>query len=310
MAKGSGGRSRGRERGRSQRNDRDERRPGQRNDRDERRPGQRNDRDERRPGQRNDRDGQSLERPRYPDQLEGRNLVLVALQSSKRVREIWVDERAKDCPKLRAIRQLSTETGSTWRTVPRDSLDEVSRAAVHNGVIGFAEPLPATSLAAVLNAVADADRHPCILLLDQVQYEQNLGAVLRSAACSGVDVVVIPTRRGASLSANAQRVAMGAAEQVPVVRESMMSAMATLRRRGIRVLAAEAGGTKPYYEADLCGPIALVMGGEDHGIGAKVLERCDEVIAIPLHGDLVTSLNVSVATGILLFERLRQQSCG
>ena len=251
-----------------------------------------------------------VERPGYPDQLEGRNLVLVALQHSRRVREVWVDEGAKPCDKLRAIKSLSQERGSRWRVVARDQLDKVSRAAVHNGVIGFAELLPSRTLAEVLDEVESAGRDPFVLLLDQVQYEQNLGAVLRSAACSGVDVVVIPTRRGASLSANAQRVAMGAAEQVPVVRESMMSAMATLRRRGIRVFAAEAEGSKPYYQADLCGSLALVMGGEDHGVGAKVKERCDELIGIPLSGELVTSLNVSVATGIILFERIRQQDQG
>ncbi len=260
--------------------------------------------------QRGGRRDPQVSRPNYPDQLEGRNLVLVALQNSKRVREIWVDEGARPCPKLLSIKELSKERGATWRTVPREQLDAVSRAAVHNGIIGFAEPLPAHTLSEILDRVAEAGRHPFVLLLDQVQYEQNLGAVLRSAACSGVDVVVVPTRRGASLSANAQRVAMGAAEQVPVVRESMMSAMAVLRRRGIRVLAAEAEGSKPYFEADLCGPLALVMGGEDHGVGSKVKERCDELIGIPLHGDIVTSLNVSVATGILLFERIRQQTQG
>ncbi len=236
--------------------------------------------------------------------------MLVALQHSRRVREIWVDERARDCPKLSLIKKLSHERGSRWRTVPREQLDAVSRAAVHNGVIGFAELLPSRTLTEVLDEVESAGRQPFVLMLDQVQYEQNLGAVLRSAACSGVDVVVIPTRRGASLSANAQRVAMGAAEQVPVVRESMMSAMAVLRRRGIRVIAAEAEGSKAYYEVDLCGALALVMGGEDHGVGAKVKERCDELVGIPLYGDVVTSLNVSVATGIILFERIRQEARG
>jgi len=251
-----------------------------------------------------------LERPTYPDQLEGRNLVLTALEHSRRVREVWVDERARPCPKLEQIKKLSERGGTTWRTVARDALEAVSRAAVHNGVIGFAEPLPSRTLHAVLDEVDAQGRQPFVLLLDQVQYEQNLGAVLRSAACSGVDVVVTPTRRGASLSANAQRVAMGAAEQVPVVREGMMSALATLRRRGIRVVAAEAEAGQPYFEVDLTGPLALVMGGEDHGVGAKICERADQLVNIPIRGDVVTSLNVSVATGVLLFERVRQQQSG
>jgi 23S rRNA (guanosine2251-2'-O)-methyltransferase len=251
-----------------------------------------------------------VERPSYPDQLEGRNLVLAALQHSGRVREFWIDEGARSCPKLERIRALGKERGSRCKTVPRAHLEAVSRTAVHNGVIAFAEPLPAHSLHEILEAVDARGGTPFVLILDQVQYEQNLGAVLRSAACSGVDVVVVPTRRGAPLSANAQRVAMGAAEQVPVVREGMMSALAALRRRGIPIVAAEASAEQAYFEIDLTGPLALVLGGEDHGVGAGIRERCDHLVSIPIRSELVTSLNVSVAAGILLFERVRQQQIG
>ncbi len=249
----------------------------------------------------------TLQRPEHPDQLEGRNLVLTAVQHSGRVRVIWIDSGARACPKLSRIEKLSAERGCQLQRVPREELDAVSRAAVHNGVIGFAEPLPSFTLNEILKKLDADGTEPFVLLLDEVQYEQNLGAVLRSAACSGVDVVVTPTRRGAPLSANVQRIAMGAAEQVPVVRESMLSAMAALRRRGIRVIAAEAGASEPYFEVDLTGPVALVVGGEDHGVGAKIRERCDQLVTIPIRDEVVTSLNVSVATGILLFERVRQQ---
>ncbi|MBJ94346.1 MAG: 23S rRNA (guanosine(2251)-2'-O)-methyltransferase RlmB [Rickettsiales bacterium] len=245
---------------------------------------------------------------RYPDQLEGRNLVLASLRRSRRVREIWLDEGARPCPKLQAIESLSQEYGTTLKKLPREQLDEVSMTAVHNGIIGFAEALPKQTLTEVLDRLDKEQREPFLLILDQVQYEQNLGAVLRSAACAGVDAIVVPTRRGAPLSATAQRIAMGAAEQVPVVRESMTSVLAQLRRRAIRVLAAEASGNRPYFEANLCGAIALVMGGEDRGVSAKLKEGCEELLSIPIQGEVVTSLNVSVATGILLFERLRQQT--
>jgi len=229
------------------------------------------------------------------------------LQHSGRVREVWIDEGARSCAKLERIQALGKERGTRCKTVPRSQLEAVSQAAVHNGIIAFAEPLPSRSLHEILQAVDARGGTPFVLILDQVQYEQNLGAVLRSAACSGVDVVVTPTRRGAPLSANAQRVAMGAAEQVPVVREGMMSALAALRRRGIPIVAAEAEAEQAYFEIDLTGPLALVLGGEDHGVGAGIRERCDHLVSIPIRSELVTSLNVSVAAGILLFERVRQQ---
>jgi len=247
------------------------------------------------------------ERPPHPDQLEGRNLVLSALQASGRVRVIWVDQGARRNAKIDAIRKLAQERGCSWVEVPRAVLDDVSRADVHNGMIGFAEPLPSRTLKGVLDGLEKRGEEPFVLVLDQVQYEQNLGAILRTAACAGVHAVVIPPRRGASLTPTVQRVAMGGAEQVPVVRESPLSALASLRRRGIKVVGAEAGSDQAHDREDLSGPLALVLGGEDRGLGPRVRERCDAVVSIPMIGDeVVGSLNVSVATGVLLFERVRQ----
>ncbi len=192
-------------------------------------------------------------------------------------------------------------------SVGRDALDAISRAHVHNGVIGFAEPLPTPSLKQVLTRVAEQGRDPFLLLLNEVQYEQNLGAILRSAAYAGVDCIVTPTRRGASLSPTVQRVAMGGAEEVPVVREGMMSALATLRRAAVRIVGTDADAAQVHTEADLTGPLAIVMGGEDRGLSSAVSERCDGVVRIPMRpSQAVTSLNVSVSTALLLYERVRQ----
>ena len=245
-------------------------------------------------------------RPEAPDQLEGRNLVQAALENSSRVREIWIDGRAKVDSKIEAIRTLARERGVPMHSVGRDALDAISRAHVHNGVIGFAEPLPTPSLKQVLTRVAEQGRDPFLLLLNEVQYEQNLGAILRSAAYAGVDCIVTPTRRGASLSPTVQRVAMGGAEEVPIVRQGLMAALAQLRRDGVRVVGAEADGEALYSDVDFSGPIALVLGGEDRGLGPKVRERCDQVVRIPRpRSGVVSSLNVSVAAGLLLFERVR-----
>ena len=234
-------------------------------------------------------------------------MVLAALEASARVREIWIDERAKPDPKLDTIRRLSQERKVPIRAVPRADLDAVSQAAVHNGLIGFAHPLPSPSLKEVLDRVEADGREPFIVLLDQVQYEQNLGAVLRSAAAAGADAVVVPTRRGASMSPTVQRVAMGGAEVVPLVRESMTSATASLKRRGIQIIGAEADGECLLWDADFTGPLAIALGGEDRGLGLKVRERCAQVVAVPIDtSGPVTSLNVSVTAGLLFFERLRQ----
>jgi 23S rRNA (guanosine2251-2'-O)-methyltransferase len=174
-------------------------------------------------------------------------------------------------------------------------------------VVGFAEPLPSPSLKTLLDRCDAAGRDPFLVVLDQVQYAQNLGAILRTAALAGVDAVVLPTRRGAPLSPAVQRVAMGGAEQVPVVREGFGSVFKALGKRGILVVGAEADGTAAPWEVDLTGPVAIVMGGEDRGLGHTARQACDHVVAIPLpSNELVNSLNVSVAAGLLIFERVRQ----
>lgn len=234
--------------------------------------------------------------------------MLAGLEASNRVRQIWLDRRAKPEPKLERIVALAREQKIEVVAVDRGELDAVSRADVHNGVIAFATPLQQPSLKEVLDRIDAEGREPFLVLLDQVQYEQNLGAILRTAAAAGVDAVVVPTRRGAGMSSTVQRVAMGGAEVVPLVRESMTSASATLLRRGIPIIGAEANGDCPYWEADFTGAVAIALGGEDRGLGQKVRERCHQVVSIPIDPDgPVTSLNVSVAAGILLFERARRR---
>lgn len=248
----------------------------------------------------------SRKRPPWPDQLEGRNVVLLALEASDRVKEVWIDERARPERKIDTIHEWAKRRSVPVVTVPRSVLDEHGDGDVHNGVIAFAEPLSAPSLQTLLDQLERAGVDPFLLLLDEVQYEQNLGAVLRSAACAGVHAVVVPTRRGAPLSPVVQRIAMGGAEEVPVIREGLLSAAATLRRAGVRMIGAEADGELAAWDADWTGPLAIVLGGEDHGLGQTLRARCDTVVRLPLaDGTRVSSLNVSVTAGVLLFQRVR-----
>ncbi len=238
-------------------------------------------------------------------------MVLCALRASKRVRVVWVDEAAKPCPKLAEARRIAEDRQLPWERIPRAELDTVAENRIHNGIIGFAEPLPSWSLEEILEQSDSAGRDPFVVLLNQVQYEQNLGAILRTAACAGVDALVLPTRRGARLSPTVQRIAMGGAEEVPVVHEGMMSALANLRRRGVRIYGAEAAGENLYTGADFSGPLALVLGGEDRGLSEAIRSRCDRILALPLaEGSDVGSLNVSVAAGLMIFERVRALNSG
>lgn len=237
--------------------------------------------------------------------LEGRNPVLECLsRERRRVYRIWMDRGAKPEPRIERIMRLASEQGVPVEITDRRRLDKLADGRVHNGVIAEVEPLASWSAAALVDPDRLGGQDPFLLVTDGLQYEHNLGAVLRSSLGFGVTGVIVPTRRGASISPVVARVSMGAVEAVPVAREGLFSALKVVKRAGIRVVGAEGGG-RPIQDIDLSGPLAVVLGEEGRGLSSKLRERCDELVSIPLAGRL-ESLNVSVAAGILMYEKRRQ----
>jgi 23S rRNA (guanosine2251-2'-O)-methyltransferase len=243
------------------------------------------------------------------DQLEGRNLVIEVLKRRRRrVFKIMLDERSKPNPKIRELLSLAEARGVNLRRVDRRKLDEISMTGVHNGVIAIAEPHPRYTVRERLNMLFEQRIDPFFILADELNYEQNLGAILRSAMGAGVHAVVVPTRRGKGLTPVVQRVAMGGAEEVPVIREGLSSALKILRKEGIRIVGADMDGAA-CWSVPMTGPLALVMGGEHKGLTSTLRNRCDAIASVPLaHG--LDSLNVSVTAGILMFEKVRQETVG
>jgi 23S rRNA (guanosine2251-2'-O)-methyltransferase len=239
------------------------------------------------------------------ERLEGRNPVLEALRAGKRVRALWIDGAARSEAKLNEILHNAQRRGLEVQRIDRKQLDLLCKGGVHNGVVAAARQLPQLSVSRVLERADKHGRDALMVMLDEVHYEQNLGAVLRTSEAAGVDAVVVPVRRAARMSPAVARVAMGAAEYVPIVREGLSSALASVRRAGLRVVGLEADATSSLYELDLTGPLALVFGGEDKGLTDTLRKRCDAVARLPMRGR-INSLNLSVAVGAVLYERLRQ----
>ena len=243
--------------------------------------------------------------PDRGQQLEGRNVVWEALDRGlRKVHRIQLDARAKPDAKIKRILAKAEAEGVPVSRVDRDVLDEVCVSGVHNGIIAWAEPLQGMSVRGRLSELARQGEDPFFVLVDEANYEHNLGAVMRSGLGAGVNAVVIPTRRGAGVTPVVMRVAMGAAEVVPVIREGLSSALATLRRDGVRVVGADMDGA-PHWSIPMTGPLALVIGGEGKGLTDTLRSRCDAIAGIPLSGGL-ESLNLSVTASILMFERARQ----
>jgi len=239
------------------------------------------------------------------ERLEGRNPVMECLvRGKRRVRRIRLDRGAKVDRKIAEILQRAQAAGVPVERVDRATLDKLSEGRVHNGIVADADDLPSPTTAQLLDALFGAGKEPLLVLADEVNYEHNLGAILRSSLGFGVNGLIVPTRRGASVGPVVQRVSMGAAEVVPVVREGLSASLKHIKKAGIRVVGADMGGT-PLGAIRMQGPLALVMGGEGKGLSPTLRKKCDEVVSIPLAGDL-ESLNVSVAAAILLYEKRRQ----
>jgi len=239
------------------------------------------------------------------DQLEGRNPVLECLSRHRReVRRIWLDRGAKADPKIAEILRLAGERAIRVDRVDRRELDKMSKGRVHNGIVAHADPLTGWSTRALLDAIFERGEDPFLVVADGLSYEHNLGAILRTSLGFGVNGLIVPTRRGASVSPVVQRVSMGAVEEVPIVHEGLFSALKHIKKAGIPIVGADMGG-RSLTQARLAGPLALVMGAEGRGLSSKLRERCGTIVSIPLSGSL-ESLNVSVAASVLMYEKRRQ----
>jgi len=224
-----------------------------------------------------------------------------------RVSVLLVLESRSDA-RIAKVLQLAEKANVPVRRVARRELDGLVAGVSHQGVVaetGSAPGLSEKELPAFLEAL---EGPAFLLILDGVQDPHNLGACLRSANAAGVDAVIIPRDRSAPLNATARKVACGAAESLPVLRVTNLArTLRSLHEAGIWVYGATGEAESSLYEADLSGPLALVLGGEGRGLRRLTREHCDELLSIPMAGS-ISSLNVSVAAGIFLFEAGRQRA--
>jgi 23S rRNA (guanosine2251-2'-O)-methyltransferase len=231
--------------------------------------------------------------------------VLLA-RSPARVRRVLLSS-GRDAARHAEIRTLAERAGIQVSAADDSMLDRLAEGGRHQGVVAEITPRagdPETQLEEALEAAGDA---PLLLVLDGVQDPHNLGACLRTADAAGVNAVIAPRDRAAGLTPAVRKVAAGGADTVPFV--SVVNLARTLRElkdRGIWLVGTDGETDKSIYDADLKGPTAIVVGSEGEGMRRLTRECCDQLVAIPMAG-AVESLNVSVATGIVLFEAVRQR---
>jgi 23S rRNA (guanosine2251-2'-O)-methyltransferase len=227
------------------------------------------------------------------------------LRSQGRVRKLLVDSRREDV-RMRELLHLAQQAGIKPERVDAKSLDSRVGNVVHQGVVAEVDPLPPWHEDELVAALI-GQKDPLVLVLDGVQDPHNLGACLRTADACGALAVVVPKDRAASLNPTVRKVAAGAADTTPIATVTNMArSLKLLKEAGLWIVGADMAGDKLAWEADLRGPLALVLGSEGDGLRELTRKTCDFLVRLPQAGS-VESLNVSVACGMLLYETTRQR---
>ncbi len=241
----------------------------------------------------------------------GLNPVLEMLRAGgKQLQQITLSDAARP-DRLKELLDLAKQARIPVHRVPRNAIDRLLPGVTHQGVvarIAAAKYSDADDLLDNLAGEVSAGRPPLVLGLDAVEDPRNLGAILRTAECAGVNGVFIPERRAVGLTGTVAKTAAGALERVRVARViNLVQLIGQLKQRNIWVIGAAAEGTSEYTEWDWTVPSALFLGSEGSGLHRLVRERCDALVRIPVRGQ-IESLNVSVAAGVILYEALRQRT--
>ncbi|MEF9940212.1 MAG: 23S rRNA (guanosine(2251)-2'-O)-methyltransferase RlmB [Clostridium sp.] len=240
--------------------------------------------------------------------IEGRNAVLEAFRAGKTIDKVFILDGCQDGP-VKSITREAKKQDTIINYVTKERLDQISETGKHQGVIAHAAAYTYAEVDDILKIAEEKGEPPFIFLLDGVEDPHNLGAILRTANQAGAHGVIIPKRRAVGLTSTVAKTSAGAINYVPVAKVTNLTAtIEELKTKGLWFVCADMDG-KVMYDMDLKGPIGLVIGGEGEGVSRLVKEKCDMTAAIPMKGD-IDSLNVSVATGILAYEIVRQRMLG
>ncbi len=240
------------------------------------------------------------------NQLEGRNAILEVLKSGRDIEKIMVLKGNTEGTIKRIIAQAK-EKGIVIQEVGRQKLDELSQTKNHQGVIAVVSEHNYVEVEDILAIAKEKNEPPFLILLDGITDPHNLGAVLRSAECAGAHGVIIPKRRSVGLNATVGKTSAGAIEYMPVARvTNLVRTMDYLKKQGIWLACGDMNGLD-YFDSDLSGAIALIIGSEGEGVSRLAKENCDFTVSIPMYGK-ISSLNASVAAGLLMYEVVRQRN--
>ena len=247
-----------------------------------------------------------MEKEEYNDKVEGRNAVIELLNSNRDINKIFIQNGEKH-GSINKIISMAKEKKIIINKVDKIKMDNISETKKHQGVIAIVAPYNYSTVDDIINYAKNKNEEPFILILDGIEDVHNLGSIIRTAETAGVHGIIIPKRRAASVNATVAKTSAGAIEYMKIARvNNLNDTIKKLKEEGLWIIGTEMNAKTKYYNQDLKGPIAIVIGNEGTGISNLVKKNCDILINIPMKGK-INSLNASVSTGIILYEALKQR---
>jgi 23S rRNA (guanosine2251-2'-O)-methyltransferase len=235
----------------------------------------------------------------------GTRAVLEAVESGKQLEKVLIKQEARNELSRDLLNVLKTHK-IYFQFVPFQKLNTITRKN-HQGVIAFISPVQFYDVEEIVTRVFEAGKNPFILVLDGVTDVRNFGAIVRTAECAGVDAVLVPEKNSAGITGDAIKTSAGALFKVPICRtNSLRKTLENLKSNGLQLISASEKAQKNYYQTNFTLPTALVVGDEETGISNSILSLSDDMIKIPILGE-IKSLNVSVAASVLIYETVRQR---
>lgn len=243
----------------------------------------------------------------YDDIVEGRNAVLELLNSDRDINKIFVQAGEKH-GSINKIIAIAKENRVVVTEVEKSKLDFMSKTNNHQGVIAVVPPFNYCEVEDILDLAKQRNEDAFVLILDGIEDPHNLGSIIRTAETAGVHGIIIPKRRSVTVNSTVSKVSAGAVEHMKIARvNNINETIRKLKEHGLWIIGTDMNTNTYYYNQDLKGDIAIVIGSEGFGISRLVKENCDMLVKIPMKGK-ITSLNASVSAGIIIYEAVKQRN--
>lgn len=237
--------------------------------------------------------------------LFGSRAVIEAIRAGKELDKVFLQNNLSN-DLSSELKKLIRENNIPFQYVPSEKLNRLS-SKNHQGVIAFLSSIHYHEIENILPVLFEEGKTPLLLILDRITDVRNFGAIARTAECSGVHAIIIPSRGAAQINGDAIKTSAGALHEIPVCRsENLKATIDYIKESGLQIIACTEKSEKFYHETNLNIPTAIIVGSEEDGISGEYLKRADDKVKIPLLGK-IESLNVSVATAIILYEAVRQR---